>query len=665
MISVSNLSKSYGSQLLFAEVNLRFDPGKRYGIVGGNGSGKSTFLRLLSGLETADQGEISLPGRVAVGSVNQDHFAFENMPILKVVLDGRPDLAAALAEKEELLQQHPAACLSVDTADRLVEMEEIIAHYNGYQAENRIAAMLEGLGIPAEKHFQPMQVLSGGYKLRVLLAQCLFGEPDVLLLDEPTNHLDILSIRWLEEYLQTYRGVALVVSHDRRFLNTISTHIVDIDYGTMKMYVGNYDRFLEAKEQENIMRRQEAVKAEKRIGELQQFVTRFKGKATKARQAQSKVKQIERLEKNIEGPVYSSRAWPNISFSSRRPSGKTVLEVNDLSKSFGSVVVLDKVDFTVYRQDKIAIIGPNGVGKSTLLKILLGELKADAGSYDWGYETYPEYFSQDHHESIPANTTPYEFLYSVDPGASIGTIRGLLGNFLFSGDDVHKNTTALSGGEAARLLLARMVLRKPNVMVLDEPSNHLDMESIESFTQALENYDGSVLLVSHNRYLVDRVATRVLELKPRSMEMFDGSYREFLEKVGIDHLSSRVDLAGAKPEKKKMVSGYREAKEKKKLAAIKRQEYSRAVKPLLRKNRQLEEKISQLEHETEVIKNIFADPDYYQQTSSEEMWQQERKKQKLEARLADCYEQWESASLEIEALKEKFGLVPEKSATGS
>ncbi|MEA3240037.1 MAG: ABC-F family ATP-binding cassette domain-containing protein [Pseudomonadota bacterium] len=650
MISISNLSKSYGSQLLFAGVNLRFDPGKRYGIVGGNGSGKSTFLRLLSGLETADQGDISLPGRVVVGAVNQDHFAFETIPIMKVVLAGRPDLAAALAEKEDLLQQKEPS------AERLIEVEEIIAHHDGYQAESRIAAMLEGLGIPAEKHFQPMQVLSGGYKLRVLLAQCLFGEPDVLLLDEPTNHLDILSIRWLEEYLVAYQGVVLVVSHDRRFLNTISTHIVDIDYGTMKMYVGNYDRFLEAKEQEDVMRHQEAAKAEKRIGELQHFVTRFKGKATKARQAQSKVKQIERLEKNLEAPIYSSRAWPVISFSSRRPSGKTVLEVNGLSKSFGSLSVLNGVDFTVYRQDKIAIIGPNGVGKSTLLKILMGELEADAGSYEWGYETYPEYFSQDHHESIPVNTTPYEFLYSVDPGASIGTIRGLLGNFLFSGDDVHKNTAALSGGESARLLLARMVLLKPNVMVLDEPSNHLDMESIETFTRALENYDGTVLLVSHNRYLVDRVATRVLELKSRSMEMFDGNYREFLEKVGVDHLSTQVDLTGgSSPEKVKSTPSYREVKEQKKQAAARRQAYSRAVKPQRLKSRQLEEKISRLEAEINAIKNIFADPDYFQQTNAEDVWRQERKKQKLEAQLAGFYEDWEAANLEIETLKEEFG----------
>jgi len=658
MISVSNLAKSYGSQLLFTGVNLRFDPGKRYGIVGGNGSGKSTFLRLLSGLETPDRGDISLPGRVVVGSVNQDHFAFEDVPILKVVLDGRPELAAALAEKEELLQQKEPP------AEHLVEVEEIIAHHDGYQAESRIAAMLEGLGIPAEKHFQPMRVLSGGYKLRVLLAQCLFGEPDVLLLDEPTNHLDILSIRWLEEYLAIYRGVVLVVSHDRRFLNTISTHIADIDYGTIKMYTGNYDRFLEAKAQEDVMRRQEAARAEKRIDELQQFVTRFKGKATKARQAQSKVKQIERLEKSLETPVYSSRAWPVISFRSRRPSGKTVLEVENLSKSFGSLSVLDKVNFTVYRQDRIAIIGPNGVGKSTLLKILVGELEADAGSFSWGYETYPEYFSQDHHESIPANTTPYEYLYSFDPGASIGTIRGLLGNFLFSGDDVHKNTAALSGGEAARLLLAGMVLKKPNVMVLDEPSNHLDMESIESFTKALEEYDGSVLLVSHNRYLVDRVATRVLELKPRSMELFDGSYREFLDKVGVDHLSTRVELSGVRAKSEKPVPSYREAKEQKKIAAARRQAYSRAVKPLLQKSRQLEEKIAGLEAEIDQVKNLFADPDYFQNTSAEEVWRQERKKQQLEARLAGLYEEWEAVNLEIENKKEEFELAPKSTAAG-
>ncbi|MBN2332701.1 MAG: ABC-F family ATP-binding cassette domain-containing protein [Deltaproteobacteria bacterium] len=651
MISITELSKQYGGGYLFSKVNLRFDPGKRYGIVGANGAGKSTLLRLISGREAADHGEITVPGKVSVGTVNQDHFAFEDTTIMATVLQGQPVLAAALEEKEQLLQQ------TEPSPARLIELEEIIAHYDGYLAESRIAAMLEGLGIPAVKHQQPMRVLSGGYKLRVLLAQCLFGQPDVLLLDEPTNHLDIFSIHWLEEYLCSYAGVVLVVSHDRRFLNNVCTHIADIDYGTIKLYPGNYDQFLAAKAQDDLMRQQEAAKAEKRIDDLQQFVTRFKGKASKARQAQSKVKQIERLEKAIEAPVYSSRAYPLIAFTSRRPPGKVVLEVEGLQKSFGDLMVLDNVSFTVYRNDKIAILGPNGVGKSTLLKILMGQLQADGGTYSWGYKTYPDYFSQDHREVIAGNTTAYEFLYSVDPGATIGTIRGVLGNFLFSGDDVHKRTEALSGGEAARLVLAKLVLQHGNVLVLDEPSNHLDMESIESFIRALEAFDGTVLLVSHNRYLVDRVATRILELRPKQMEMFDGNYQEFLEKVGTDHLAAQVDLA-ARPVAAAKPADYRETKQQKKKNAASRQAYHKAAKPLVEQSRQLEAEIARLEAEIATIEILFADPRFFQTTAADEVRRQDEQKQQLEGRLADCYNQWETVNLDIETLKKDFNLLP-------
>ena len=314
MINIVNLSKRYGAQLLFEQVSLRIDPGKRYGVVGANGSGKSTLLRLITGEESADGGDIGIPARVRLGTLNQDHYAFEEVPIMEVVLEGNAALAEALLEKARLLEEEDEGCAGI------AQLEEVIADNDGYVAESRIAKMLEGLGIPTEKHLQPMSVLSGGYKLRVLLAQCLFGDPDVLLLDEPTNHLDIYSIKWLEDYLKSFQGAVVVVSHDREFLNELCTHIVDIDYETAKLYTGNYDTFLEDKKADEAMRALEAERSEKRREELQSFVDRFKAKATKARQAQSKVKQIERMEKALVDPVYSSRRRPRIRFTScRRP----------------------------------------------------------------------------------------------------------------------------------------------------------------------------------------------------------------------------------------------------------------------------------------------------------------------------------------------------------
>ena len=644
MITLTDLSKHYGAQLLFEQVNLRLDPGKRYGIVGANGAGKSTLLRILTGEETSDSGEINIPTRLRIGTLNQDHFAFEDIKILNVVMEGKPALAAAFREKEILLNDHDAP------PDRISHMEEIIADNDGYVAESRISEMLEGLGIPGEKHGQPMRVLSGGYKLRVLLAQCLFGEPDVLLLDEPTNHLDIYSIKWLEDYLCACRGAVVVVSHDREFLNNVCTHIADIDYGTLKLYPGNYDQYQSAKVADEEMRKLEAEKAEKKIGDLQNFVTRFKAKATKARQAQSKVKQIERMEKDLQAPVYSSRMFPSIKFTSKRPPGKQVLNVKDIAKSFGKKKVLKNVSFEVYRDDRIALIGPNGVGKSTLLKILMGELEADHGSVEWGHETYPDYFSQDHREEISPNTSPYEWLYQFAPGESIGVIRGTLGNLLFSGDDVHKSTAALSGGEAARLVIAKLVLLHGNILLLDEPTNHLDMEAIESLVEALIDYDGTVLLVSHNRYVVERVATKVLEIKPNGIDLFDGAYHEFMEKVGVDHLAYQIDLrAQSKPEKI--------VKNKwKKKQPENRTVYKKEAKPFLEKSERIESEIEVLETESNAINDLFFDPTYFNRATPEEIRVKDARKKELDALLEEHYRVWEEVGAQIEELKTKHGV---------
>jgi ATPase subunit of ABC transporter with duplicated ATPase domains len=667
MISVSNLSKAYGGQVLFKDVSLQFDPGNRYGIVGPNGAGKSTFLRILCGQESSDSGTVTLPAKIRVGTLNQDHFAFEEQLLVEVVMQGQPDLYRAFREKEKLLEEKEP------DADRIIELEEIIAHHDGYQAESRISEMLEGLGIATIYHNQPMRVLSGGYKLRVLLAQCLFGRPEVLLLDEPTNHLDIVSVRWLEDYLVEYQGTIIVVSHDRDFINRVSTHIADIDYQTIKIYPGNYDYYLKARELEEAQRRQESEKAEKKIDELQAFVTRFKGKATKARQAQSKIKQINRMEKEIVKPVYSSRMYPRISFECCRPSGKTVLEIASLYKAYGSKQVLHDVSFTVQRGERLAVIGPNGIGKSTLLKIIMGELEADHGKVSWGYETWPEYFSQDHRESIPANTTPYEYLYSYGPGESIGTIRGLLGNLLFSGDDVHKNTAALSGGEAARLIIARLVLKKGNVLVLDEPTNHLDLESIEAFIDALAAFEGTIIFVSHNRYLVNRLATRILELKADGFDIFPGTYQEYLDHLGCDHLSGAAAAAAdqtAVPTRMRETAGphkpapgpatpqpaskEKPARKQQTRDKMLRKKINQQLRPLKKESAAAESLCEQLEKEVAKFNQLFSSPDYYSQTPPATIKRQAAEKKECEEKLAWAYHKWEQLNQEIETLEKEL-----------
>ena len=667
MITVTNLSKSYGGQTLFDDVSLQFDPGNRYGVVGPNGAGKSTFIRILCGSESADKGNVSLPARMRVGTLNQDHFAFENDLLTDVVMKGQMELFSAFAEKDKLLAEPEPA------AERIIELEEVIQHYDGYQAESRISQMLEGLGIATIYHTQPMQVLSGGYKLRVLLAQCLFSQPEVLLLDEPTNHLDIMSVRWLEEYLIDYKGTVIVVSHDRDFINRVSTHIADIDYQTIKIYPGNYDYYLKARELEDLQRRQESDKAEKKMDELQTFVTRFKGKASKARQAQSKMKQINRMEKDLVKPLYSSRAHPKISFPCCRPSGKTVLEVKSVSKAYGEKKVLHEVSFTLNRGDRLAVIGPNGIGKSTLLKIIMDELEADQGSCVWGYETYPEYFSQDHKESIPNNTSPYEYLYSYGPGESISAIRGHLGNLLFSGDDVHKITAALSGGEAARLVIAKLVLKKGNVLILDEPTNHLDLESIETFIDALVKFEGTIIFVSHNRYLVNRLVTRVLELTVDGFDLYPGTYAEYLEHLGCDHLSGddpgktgakptrmRETKTAAEPEPQTVTVNLADANRKRQKNKnqsqdkIARKKLNQQLKPLKKESSTAEKLCEDLEKENEKLNLMFSQPDYYSTTSPEMIKKQAAEKKECEEKLSWAYHKWEKLNQEIEVLEKQL-----------
>ncbi|MEO1083215.1 MAG: ATP-binding cassette domain-containing protein, partial [Acidobacteriota bacterium] len=389
MISCSNLGKSYGKQTLFAGASFQLNPGNRYGLVGANGSGKSTFLKILAGEEEPSEGILNMPKRLRLGVLEQDHFQYEENRIVDVVMMGHRELWKAIEEKEALLAN---ADVEFD-GERYAELEDTVVRYDGYTLEARAGEILEGLGIPTEQHPLPLSTLSGGFKLRVLLAQVLASDPDCLLLDEPTNHLDILSIRWLEKFLVEYPGTAVVISHDHRFLDNVCNHILDVDYETLLLYPGNYQAFIDQKQEERDRKEAEIEKQEKRIAEHKAFIDRFKAKATKARQARSKQKQMDRIE--ITELAQSSRRYPIFQLKQRRPSGKQVLEIEGISKAYGDKKVLENISLTVDRSDRIAIIGPNGIGKSTLLKILVGQVEADAGALEWGYETHPGYFAQE------------------------------------------------------------------------------------------------------------------------------------------------------------------------------------------------------------------------------------------------------------------------------
>jgi ATPase subunit of ABC transporter with duplicated ATPase domains len=545
MLTITNLGKSHGAQTLFRDASMTFGPGRRYGVVGANGSGKSSLLRILAGEEEPSTGSVALIRRARIGVLGQDHFRYEQLPILEVVMMGHHDVWTAMAEKEALLER---AHERFD-AERYAQLEDIILQHDGYSLEARAAEILAGLAIPPEVHRQPLSTLSGGFKLRALLAQTLASDPDVLLLDEPTNHLDILSIRWLEKFLEGFKGCALVVSHDHRFLNNVCTDIVDVDYERITHYPGSYAAFERAKRESRERKEEEIERRQQEIADHKAFIERFRAKPTKARQAKSRAKQVEKIV--IEQLPQSSRRYPRFSFRSRRPSGRRVVAIQGVSKSFGDRSVLRDVTLQVQRGDRLAIIGPNGIGKSTLLKILVGRLAADAGEVEWGYETHPGYFAQDHRELLEgADETLESWLWNHCPGEPIGFVRGRLARVLFQKDDVHKNVGHLSGGEAARLIFARLDVTEPNVLVLDEPTNHLDLEGIEALADGLEGYDGTIVFVSHDRWLVSELATRILEITPEGLRDFAGTYEEYLARCGDDHLDADAVVRRAREAKR-------------------------------------------------------------------------------------------------------------------
>lgn len=532
MISITNVALQYGGRLLFDEVSFNLLAPNRYGLVGANGTGKSTFLRLMAGEEQPSLGDITISSRASVGWLKQDQYKYENYTVSDTVLHGKTQLWDALKEKEKILE---SPHLDEKMGYRLAALEEIIMHNQGYTADNFVADLLTGLGVDPKYHSKPLKELSGGYKLRVLLAQALFSEPDILLLDEPTNHLDIMSIAWLEEYLKkNFKGLLVFISHDYDFLNNLSTHILDIDYGEIKEYIGNYEKFLKDKQTIVEQKMHEMKYLEKKIEHMKYVIEKFRA-GTRAKQSQSREKMLEKIE--LPDIKKSSRISPNFYFVQKRPSGKVVLTLNHLSKKFNEKTIFQNLSFSVKRGEKIAIIGHNGIGKSTLLKVLLGQHTPDNGEYIWGHETHISYFAQDHHEQLKGNYDLMQWLSDQESQSSSENIRKALGATLFSKDDVYKTISVLSGGEAARLLFANIMLLHSNVMILDEPTNHLDIDAKEALASSLQKYEGTLLLVSHDRHFVSQIATRVLAFTEKGVIDHLGPYQEYLTRYGDDYLS--------------------------------------------------------------------------------------------------------------------------------
>jgi ATPase subunit of ABC transporter with duplicated ATPase domains len=537
MISVSNVSMRYGAKVLFDEVSTAFTPGKRYGLTGPNGAGKSTFMNLLTGELEPQKGTVVRPRKLGV--LRQDQFAFDAYRVLDTVIMGNQRLWAAMEERDRIYEKHE---ITNDDGMKLGELEGIVGEEDGYSAETDAALLLQGLDIPDEMHQRSMSELQGGQKVRVLLAQALFGHPQALLLDEPTNHLDLDSIHWLQSFLRNYDGVVIVISHDRHFLNSVCTHIADIDYETIITYTGSYDEMVMAKTQIRSQIEGQNAQREKKIDQLNEFIARFSA-GTRSSQVQSRRKEVERLQ--VTELAKSNIQRPFLRFEQKRASGKHILELQDVSKSYGESEIIRSFTASVTRGEKIALMGRNGAGKTTLLNALLAssptipeaELRQTSG-YDgpflsdghvvWGHEASVGYFAQDHRALIEKGMTAFEWLHGWDPSAANEDIRGLLGQMLFARDDGNKRTEVLSGGEAARLLFCKLMLQKPNVLVLDEPTNHLDLEAINALNIALQRYPGTVLLVTHDHDLIDEVATRIWHFEgDHNVTDFKGAYEEY------------------------------------------------------------------------------------------------------------------------------------------
>jgi ATPase subunit of ABC transporter with duplicated ATPase domains len=524
MITVNGITLRYGKRALFEDVNIKFTPGNCYGLIGANGAGKSTFLKILSGELEANKGEVHITPGERMAVLKQNQYEFDEYEVLKTVVMGHARLYKIMEEKDAL---YAKADFSEEDGMKAAELEGEFQELDGWQAESDAAELLIGLGIPTSLHDAKMKDLDGNSKVRVLLAQALFGNPNILLLDEPTNHLNLESINWLEHFLSRFEGTVIVVSHDRHFLNQVCTHIADIDFGKIQVYVGNYDFWYESSQLALRLARDANKKTEEKRKELEAFIARFSANASKSKQATSRKKQLEKL--TLEDIRPSNRKYPFINFKSEREAGKQLLAVEKLSKSIDGETIFENLSFTINKGDKIAFVGPNGLAKTTLFKILMGELEADQGTFTWGVTTSQAYFPKDSTDYFDLDLNLVDWLRQYSKEQDESFLRGFLGRMLFSGEEALKKANVLSGGEKVRCMFSKMMLSGSNVLILDEPTNHLDLESITALNNGLVDFDGTILFVSHDHQFIQTIANRVMEITPNGMIDKMMTYDEYLE----------------------------------------------------------------------------------------------------------------------------------------
>ncbi|WP_374325562.1 ABC-F family ATPase [Azonexus sp.] len=540
MLVAANITMQFGAKPLFENVNVKFGEGYRYGLIGANGAGKSTFMKILCGALEPSAGNVSKDVNERMAYLRQDQFAYEEMRVLDVVMMGHEELWSAIQERDAIYANPEA---SEDDYMRAAELEGKVGEYDGYTAESRAGELLLGVGIPTSQHNGPMSEVAPGWKLRVLLCQALFANPDILLLDEPTNNLDINTIRWLEDVLNNRDSTMIIISHDRHFLNQVCTHMADLDYGKITTYAGNYDDFMEAAQQARERQSNANAKAKERIAELQTFVRRFSANASKAKQATSRLKLIDKLKPEDVKPSSRQYPWIRFDYDEKQKLHRQAVEIENLTFAYeGSArKIVDNLTLTINGGEKIAVIGENGVGKTTFLKLLMGELQPQYGTLKWAEKAKPGYYAQDHSAEFAGGQSLTDWIVgyaraSIEEGGDLETlVRGTLGRLLFSGDEQKKAVNVISGGEQGRMLFGRLMLQKPNVLVLDEPTNHLDMESIEALNSGLEKFNGTLVFVSHDREFVSSLATRVLEVKGDGRIVdYLGGYEDYLASLGVE-----------------------------------------------------------------------------------------------------------------------------------
>ena len=540
MLVAANITMQFGVKPLFENVNVKFGEGYRYGLIGANGAGKSTFMKILCGALEPSAGNVSKDVHERMAYLKQDQFAYEDMRVLDVVMMGHEELWNAIQERDAIYANPEA---SEDDYMRAAELEGKVGEYDGYTAESRAGELLLGVGIPTEQHNGPMSEVAPGWKLRVLLCQALFANPDILLLDEPTNNLDINTIRWLEDVLNGRDSTMIIISHDRHFLNQVCTHMADLDYGKITTYAGNYDDFMEAAQAARERQQNANAKAKERIAELQTFVRRFSANASKAKQATSRMKLIDKLKPEDVKPSSRQYPWIRFEYDEKQKLHRQAIEIENLTFAYegGERKIFDNLTITINGGERIAVIGENGVGKTTFLKLLMGELQPQYGTLKWAEKAKPGYYAQDHSAEFAGTQSLTDWIVgyaraSIDEGGDLETlVRGTLGRLLFSGDEQKKAVNVISGGEQGRMLFGKLMLQKPNVLVMDEPTNHLDMESIEALNSGLEKFPGTLVFVSHDREFVSSLATRVLEVRgDGSIVDYLGGYEDYLASQGVE-----------------------------------------------------------------------------------------------------------------------------------